>query len=96
MLKRDSRAGPRHHRLHRNEEAPDEGGALLGSGVDIAGRQVAFSGYVWTVKGKNYLGDWEVARRENRATASVEVTSSVAAAVLPVAHPHYAVLLPRR
>lgn len=31
--------------------------ALLGDGADLAGRLVEYWGEVWTVQGKNYLGD---------------------------------------
>jgi hypothetical protein len=68
--------------------------ALLGNGTNITGRQVEYWGSVWTITGKNYLGDWEVERREHRPTGGVKVASSVDAFVLPEEHPHHARLMP--
>jgi len=68
--------------------------ALLGGGLDISGRQVEYFGEVWTVTGKNYLGDWDVERPECRPTGPVRVKSSIDAQILPEEHPHYARLLP--
>ncbi|MBW6123145.1 hypothetical protein KZ843_09630 [Pseudomonas aeruginosa] len=68
--------------------------ALLGDGADITGRLVEYWGQVWTVKGLNYIGDWEVERNEARLTGAVKITSSVAPTVLPETHPHFARLVP--
>jgi hypothetical protein len=68
--------------------------ALLGDGTDITGRLVEYWGGVWTITGKNYLGDWNIERREVRPGHCVNITSSIAATVLPDAHPHFARLVP--
>jgi hypothetical protein len=72
-----------------NEEKP-----VLGAGSDITGRQIQYCGFIWTVTGKNYLGDWDVERIEQRPTGSVKMTSSIDAFVLSAEHPHYALLIP--
>jgi hypothetical protein len=66
---------------------------LLGAGADITGREVQYWGDVWTVKGRNYLGDWDVVRYELRPDGRVRVTSSVRATVLPEDHPHFCSLV---
>ncbi|MFG8752966.1 hypothetical protein ACEPU1_32125 [Pseudomonas aeruginosa] len=68
--------------------------ALLGGGTDITGRLVEYWGEVWTVKGRNYIGDWDVERSEARQAGAVKITSSIAPTVLPEAHPHFARLVP--
>jgi hypothetical protein len=66
---------------------------LLGDGADLTGRQVEYWGDIWTIVEKNYLGDWEVQRREYRPTGAVKVTCSIDPHVLPEEHPHYAKLV---
>ena len=66
---------------------------LLGDGADLTGRQVEYWGDVWTIIGKNYLGDWEVQKREYRPSGAVKVTCSIDAHILPEEHPHYAKLV---
>ena len=68
---------------------------LLGDGLDITGRQIEFWGSVWTVECKNYLGDWDVVRREHRDEGVVKITTQVAPEALPETHPKYARLLPK-
>ena len=68
--------------------------ALLGDGLDVTGRQVEYWGSVWTITGKNYLGDWDVERLERRPSGDVKVTSTIDAFVLPDEHPHHARLVP--
>ena len=68
--------------------------ALLGSGSDLVGRQVQCWDEEWTIEGKNYLGDWDVVRYESRPSGRYRIKSSISAKILPVDHPHYAVLLP--
>lgn len=68
--------------------------SLLGNGIDISGREIEYWGSVWTITGKNYIGDWEVERYEHWPSGRVKVTSSVDAFVLPEEHPHHARLLP--
>lgn len=72
----------------------EEQNVLLGGGADISGRLVEYWGQVWTVKERNYIGDWDVERREARPTGAVMITSSIAPTVLPETHPHYARLVP--
>lgn len=67
--------------------------ALLGGGANITGRLVEYWGQVWTVKGRNYIGDWDVERSEARPTGAVKITSSIAPTVLPETHPHFARLV---
>lgn len=67
---------------------------LFGGGADISGRLVEYWGDVWTIKGKNYLGDGCVERQEVRPAGCVTLTSSIAAIVLPKIHPHFARLVP--
>ncbi len=74
-------------------EAQDQT-TLLGGGANITGRLVEYWGDVWTVTGKNYIGDWDVERREVRPAGAVKITSSIAVNVLPVTHPHFARLVP--
>lgn len=76
--------------LRKMDVEPD---ALLGGGLDITGRQVAYFGQTWTIAGKNYLGDWEVVRHPAGESGPVKVTSSIDALILPEDHPHYASLL---
>lgn len=66
---------------------------LLGGDTDLTGRLVEYWGDVWIVVGKNYLGDWNVERCENRTAGPVKITSSIAATVLPETHPHFASLV---
>lgn len=68
--------------------------ALLGGGADLTGRLVEYWGDVWTIADKNYIGDWDVERRETRATGAVKITSSISAVILPESHPHFACLVP--
>jgi hypothetical protein len=67
--------------------------ALLGDGMDITGRQIDYWGDIWTVTGKNYLGDWDVERFEARPDGRYKITSSISAEVLPETHGHFARLL---
>ena len=68
--------------------------ALLGSGSDLVGRRVSYSGEEWTIEAKNYLGRWDLVRYENRPSGRYRIKSSISAKILPVEHPHHAVLLP--
>ena len=63
---------------------------LLGRGTDISGRLVEYFGGIWTVKGKSYIRNWDVQRREVRQTGAVQITSSISATVLPETHRHFA------
>jgi hypothetical protein len=67
--------------------------ALLGDGMDITGRHVEYWGDVWTVTGRNYLGDWDVERFETRPDGRFKITSSIAPDVLPETHGHFAQLV---
>lgn len=67
---------------------------MLGGGANITGRLVEYWGQVWTVKGRNFTGDWDVERNEVRPTGAVKITSSIAPTVLPERHPHFARLVP--
>lgn len=67
---------------------------LLAGGADITGRLVEYCGDVWTVSEKNYLGDWDVVRYEERENGRYKITSSIAPIVLPETHGHFARLVP--
>lgn len=70
---------------------------LLGGGQDLTCQRVEYAGRVWTIIGKNHLGDWDVERHEARDPEGqrlVKMTSSIAAEILPASHPHHASLLP--
>lgn len=54
------------------------------------GKRVKFFGRTWTVVGKNYLGDWDVVRYENRHGMRFKIQSSISSKPLPKDHPHYA------
>lgn len=67
---------------------------LLGNGQDLTGHQVKYWKDIWIITGKNYIGDWNVERYENRPSGPVKITSSIDAKILPEEHPHYAQLVP--
>ena len=75
------------------QKVAEEGILLLGGGADITGRLVEYWGGVWTVRGRNYLGDWDVVKFEQRSTGRVKVTSSISSIALPESHPHFARLV---
>jgi DNA primase len=66
---------------------------LLGDGLDITGRQIEYWGDIWTVTGKNYLGDWDVERFETRPDGRFRITSSICPKILPETHGHFARLV---
>lgn len=68
--------------------------SLLGEGMDLTGATVSYWGQIWTVVGKNYLGDWGVVRYEQRGDEVIRIGSSIAPNILPAEHPHYAELVP--
>lgn len=67
--------------------------ALLGDGADLAGRSVEYWGQLWTITEKNYLGDWNVERLEEREDGRYRIRSSIAPHILPTSHPHFARLV---
>lgn len=69
-------------------------GDWLDDGADLTGRRVEYWGHEWEVIGKNYLGDWDVVRFEEREDGRYRIKSSIAPKVLDTNHPHYARLLP--
>lgn len=60
----------------------------------LVGRRVNYFGRTWTIVGKNYLGDWDVERFEDRPDGKYSIKSSIGAYELPETHPHHVVLLP--
>ena len=67
---------------------------LLSDGMDLTGATVSYWGQTWTIVGKNYLGDWDVVRYEQRNGENIRIGSSIAPNILPTEHPHYAELVP--
>ena len=73
--------------------ATEAGEVLIGGGADITGRSVEYWGGVWTITGRNYLGDWTVETFEDRPSGRVRIRASISATELPEAHPHFARLM---
>ena len=66
---------------------------ILGDGADLTGREVDYWGHRWRITGKNYCGDWDVERIEERADGAYRIRSSVCGNVVSADHPHLAVLV---
>lgn len=64
-------------------------GDLLEDGANMVGARVFYFGHYWTVIGKNYLGDWDVERFEDRKDGRFRIESSIAPEILPYDHPHF-------
>jgi hypothetical protein len=75
------------------DHAATANAGLLGGGQDLVGKEVRFAGRVWTVTGRNYLGDWDVERTETRADGTFRISSTISSEVLPEANGHYAELV---
>ena len=78
------------------EDAAEAGiasSALLGRGVDLAGKTVEYMGETWTIAEKNYLGFWNIERFETRSAGRWRLTSSIAPEIQHSDHPHFAKLL---
>lgn len=65
----------------------------LGGGLDLAGKRVLFAGHIWTIVERNYLGDWDIERFEERSEGRFRIGSSISATVLPEANRHFAKLI---